>query len=74
LETFFHLAEMKVALECAAAASLPAVATMSFRPLTSQCTDGHTPAECAKAMADLGAIAVRRQLRTGSATDAAFAS
>jgi len=58
LETFFHLAEMKVALECAAAASLPAVATMSFRPLTSQCTDGHTPAECAKAMADLGAIAV----------------
>jgi betaine-homocysteine S-methyltransferase len=58
LETFFHLAEMKVALECAAAASLPAVATMSFRPLISQCTDGHTPAECAKAMADLGAIAV----------------
>ena len=33
LETFFHLAEMKVALECAAAAGLPAVATMSFRPL-----------------------------------------
>lgn len=58
LETFFHLAEMKVALECAAAANLPAVATMSFRPLISQCTDGHTPAECAKVMADLGAIAV----------------
>ena len=58
LETFFHLAEMKVALEAAAAASLPAVATMSFRPLISQCTDGHTPAECAKVMADLGAIAV----------------
>ena len=58
LETFFHLAEMKVALECAAAAGLPAVATMSFRPLISQCTDGHTPAECAKVMADLGAIAV----------------
>jgi betaine-homocysteine S-methyltransferase len=58
LETFFHLAEMKVALECAAAASLPAVATMSFRPLINKCTDGFTPAECAKAMADLGAIAV----------------
>jgi len=58
LETFFHLAEMKVALECAAAASLPAVATMSFRPLITQCTDGHTPAECARVMADLGAIAV----------------
>ena len=58
LETFFHLAEMKVALECAAATNLPAVATMSFRPLISQCTDGHTPAECAKVMADLGAIAV----------------
>jgi betaine-homocysteine S-methyltransferase len=58
LETFFHLAEMKVALECAAAAGLPAVATMSFRPLISKCTDGHTPAECAKVMADLGAIAV----------------
>ena len=58
LETFFHLAEMKVALECAAAAGLPAVATMSFRPLITQCTDGHTPAECAKVMADLGAIAV----------------
>ena len=58
LETFFHLAEMKVALECACAAGLPAVATMSFRPLITQCTDGHTPAECAKVMADLGAIAV----------------
>src|SRR5215813_2559764 len=38
LETFFHLAEMKVALECAAAAGLPAVATMSFRPLITLCT------------------------------------
>jgi betaine-homocysteine S-methyltransferase len=58
LETFFHLAEMKVALECAAAAGLPAVATMSFRPLITKCSDDHTPAECAKVMADLGAIAV----------------
>jgi methionine synthase I (cobalamin-dependent) len=58
LETFFHLAEMKVALACAAAANLPALATMSFRPRISQCTDGHTPADCARVMADLGAIAV----------------
>lgn len=58
LETFFHLSEMKVALQCAAEAKLPAVATMSFRPLITQCTDGHTPAECARVMADLGAIAV----------------
>lgn len=58
LETFFHLAEMKVALECAAQSGLPAIATMSFRPLISQCSDGFTPAACAQAMADLGAIAV----------------
>jgi betaine-homocysteine S-methyltransferase len=58
LETFFHLAEMKVALECASQASLPAVATMSFRPLITKCSDDHTPAECAKVMTDLGAIAV----------------
>src|SRR5687768_3947769 len=58
LETFFHLAEMKVALECAAQTGLPAVATMSFRPLVTACTDGHTPAECARVMSDLGAIAV----------------
>ncbi len=58
LETFFHLAEMKVALQCAAAAGLPAVATMSFRPLISKCSDDHTPAECAKVMAAEGALAV----------------
>ena len=58
LETFLHLAEKRVALQCAAKAGLPAVATMSFRPLITNCTDGHTPAECARVMADLGAIAV----------------
>ncbi len=58
LETFFHLAEMMVALKAAATSGLPVVATMSFRPLVAQCSDGHTPAECAKVMADLGAIAV----------------
>jgi methionine synthase I (cobalamin-dependent) len=49
---------MKVALEAAAESGLPTVATMSFRPLVSKCSDGHTPAECARVMADLGAIAV----------------
>jgi betaine-homocysteine S-methyltransferase len=58
LETFFHLAEMKVALEAAAESGLPAIATMSFRPLVTHCTDGHTPAECARVMRDLGAVAV----------------
>jgi betaine-homocysteine S-methyltransferase len=58
LETFFHLAEMKVALEAAAESGLPVVATMSFRPLVTQCSDGHTPAECARVMAELGAVAV----------------
>src|ERR1041385_8997404 len=67
LETFFHLAEMKVALECAAAAKLPAVATMSFRPTIKQCSDGHTPAECARAMADLGAVAVGANCEQGPA-------
>jgi betaine-homocysteine S-methyltransferase len=58
LETFFHLSEMKAALEVAAASGLPTIATMSFRPQVTQCTDGHTPAECARTMADLGAVAV----------------
>ena len=58
LETFFHLAEMKVALDCACKAGLPTIATMSFRPLITKCSDDHTPAECARAMTDLGAIAV----------------
>jgi betaine-homocysteine S-methyltransferase len=58
LETFFHLAEMRAALESASSLGLPVVATMSFRPLITQCTDGHDPAECARVMADLGAIAV----------------
>lgn len=58
LETFFHLAEMRVALQAAAACGLPTVATMSFRPVINQCSDGHTPAECARTMAELGAVAV----------------
>jgi betaine-homocysteine S-methyltransferase len=58
LETFFHLAEMEVALAAAADSGLAAVATMSFRPLVTHCSDGYTPAECARVMADLGAVAV----------------
>ncbi len=58
LETFFHLAEMEVALECAAESGLPAVATMSFRPLVTACTDGYSPAECGRAMVAGGAVAV----------------
>jgi betaine-homocysteine S-methyltransferase len=58
LETFFHLAEVEVALDCAAASGLPAVATMSFRPLITQCTDGHTPTRCAHVMGEHGAVAV----------------
>jgi betaine-homocysteine S-methyltransferase len=58
LETFFHLAEMRVALEAAAESGLPTIATMSFRPIVARCTDGHTPAECARVMAELGAVAV----------------
>jgi betaine-homocysteine S-methyltransferase len=58
LETFFHLSEMRVALEAAAESGMPVVATMSFRPLVTKCSDGHAPAECARVMADLGAVAV----------------
>jgi betaine-homocysteine S-methyltransferase len=58
LETFFHLEEMRIGLECAAASGLPVVAFMSFRPTTEKCSDGHTPAECAKRMADGGAALV----------------
>jgi betaine-homocysteine S-methyltransferase len=58
LETFFHLAEMKVALQCASNANLTAIATLSFRPMIDRSTDGHSPSDCAKAMVDLGALAV----------------
>ena len=50
--------EMLIALECARASGLPIVATMSFRPLITQSSDHHGPAECARAMAENGAIAV----------------
>ena len=47
---------------------------MSFRPLVTQCSDGHTPAECARVMADLGRDRRRRQLRAGPGADAAAAA
>src|SRR5262249_40681328 len=55
LETFFHLREMLIAIECSRASALPVVATMTFRPKLTECSDGHTPEECARAMVDAGA-------------------
>jgi betaine-homocysteine S-methyltransferase len=55
LETFFHLEEMLIALECARESGLPLIATMSFRPRLDQSSDGHSPAECAREMAAAGA-------------------
>jgi len=58
LETFFHLQEMLIAIECARESALPIVATMTFRPRLSACSDGHSPADCARAMVDAGASVV----------------
>ena len=58
LETFFHLQEMLIAIECSRTSCLPIVATMTFRPTTSQCSDGHSPADCARSMVDAGAAVV----------------
>ncbi len=58
LETFFRLDEMLAALDAANASGLPAVATLSFRPLITKCSDDHTPAECARILAGKGAAAV----------------
>jgi betaine-homocysteine S-methyltransferase len=58
LETFFHLQEMLIALECCRASGLPVIATMTFRPKVTECSDGHSPAECARAMVDAGAAIV----------------
>lgn len=58
LETFFHLEEMLIAINCAQSSGLPIMATMTFRPTILSCSDGHSPSECAKAMAGAGADAV----------------
>ncbi|MCI0417670.1 MAG: homocysteine S-methyltransferase family protein [Acidobacteria bacterium] len=55
LETFFHLEEMRIGLECTRESGLPVIATMSFRPKTTECSDGHSAAECARAMVAGGA-------------------
>jgi betaine-homocysteine S-methyltransferase len=57
-ETFFHLEEMLIALECARDSGLPMLATMSFRPTLDASSDGHSPVECARAMAGAGVAAV----------------
>ena len=58
LETFFHLEEMLIAIECSRASTLPILATMTFRPTVTRCSDGHAPADCARAMVDAGAAIV----------------
>lgn len=58
LETFFRLDEMLAAAVAANALALPYIATLSFRPLITQCSDGFTPAECARALTERGALAV----------------
>jgi betaine-homocysteine S-methyltransferase len=57
-ETFFHLEEMLIALDCARDSKLTRVATMTFRPKVTESTDGRTPADCARAMVDIGAAFV----------------
>src|SRR5437879_8197781 len=58
LETFFHLEEMLIAIECSRACNLPIIATMTFRPTLSQCSDGQSSAACAGCLVDAGAAGV----------------
>lgn len=58
LETFFHLEEMLIALDCSRESRLPVIATMTFRPKLTECSDGHSPADCARSMVDAGASVV----------------
>src|ERR1700674_1333750 len=58
LETFFHLEEMLIAIECGRESGLPIVATMTFRPKLTGCFDGHSPDDSPRAMADAGAAIV----------------
>lgn len=57
-ETFFRLDEMLIALECARDSGLPTIATLSYRPKTTESNDGHSAAACARAMVEAGAVAV----------------
>ena len=58
VETFFQLDEALIALKCARQTSLPILATMSFRPVTTQSSDAKSAAECARALVDAGAHVV----------------
>ena len=49
---------MLIAIKCAGESGLPIMATMTFRPKLTECTDGHSPADCARAMVDAGASSV----------------
>jgi betaine-homocysteine S-methyltransferase len=54
LETFFHLEEMLIAAECTRRTSFPIVATLSFRHQVANTVDGHSPARCARVLAEKG--------------------
>jgi len=55
LETFFHLDEMRIALDVVRDSGVPIIATMSFRPTVNESTDGYSTQACAVAMVDAGA-------------------
>jgi betaine-homocysteine S-methyltransferase len=54
-ETFSYLAEALLFVERARATGLAVMATMSFEKLPAQSYEGHTPADCARRLADAGA-------------------
>ena len=58
LETFFHIEEMRIALDEARRSGLPIIATMSFRPRATESSDGSSVADCARVMVDGGAALV----------------
>ena len=54
-ETFGYLQEALLYVERAKATGLPVMATMSFERLPARASEGATPGECARALADAGA-------------------
>jgi len=65
VETFFALEEIKLAIEAAAAAGLPVMATMTFEP-GGRTMMGVRPADAARALTDYGATVVGANCGTGS--------
>ncbi len=57
LETFFHVAEMRIGLEEARKTGLPVVATYSLRPTPDMTTDGVVAAEACRIAVAEGALA-----------------